>query len=128
LREYFVNVNSQTTAVFRHRHDLSRPITGTAAISARCTGDSVKAEPGIAPAQPSGETRHRQWACRLLGGNMRFRRSHEALPDISKQLNELHEPIDASVDDTDEQIWERENPAKVIATKTIARKSLSEFH
>ena len=39
---------------------------------------------------------------------MRVRRNREALPDISKQLGEMHEPIDTSVDDTDEQIWERE--------------------
>ena len=59
---------------------------------------------------------------------MRFRRNREALPDISKQLEEMHEPIDPSLDDTDEQIWERENPVKVIATKTLGRQSLSEYH
>jgi hypothetical protein len=52
-----------------------------------------------------------------------WKRRKEPLPDISRQLQESHQSIDTTVDNSDEQAWERENPGKVAATENIFKQS-----
>jgi hypothetical protein len=50
---------------------------------------------------------------------MRFRRRREPLPEISRKLHEPREYLDDVIDDSDAKEWERANPAKAAATKSL---------